>query len=457
MKIALVFPRFKYPSGEHPLGIAYIASYLKKHTDAMVEIIDTTFDKKPKERIKKIFSNKKYDIVGVSLMTSMLEDANYVAHVVKKYNPDSKVIFGGPYPTVLPDKTINEKNVDAICIREGEITFYDIVKNKGDFEGIEGIWYKKNGKIIKNNPRMPIQNLDELPFPAWKLLPMDKYFKSWFQMDSTNIKNIKGASLIASRGCPYNCTYCQPTLNLIFGGKLRKRSAKNIVAELAELKKRYNINAFGLQDDTFIIDKEWVFEFCDQLEKSKMGLVWQCNLRANLVTEELLSRMKKAGLVRIAVGIESANQRILDDIYKKGITIEQVKNTLNISKKLGLYVHGYFMIGAPTETINEVKNSIEFARKNYMQSVTFSVTTPLPKTYLYEMSKKHVTKGFEHFDYYTNYVYDNKITVPEKKLKYFKKMGYLYFHLTPKRLFHTIISFLSPSRLKKTLLMLRRF
>ena len=206
MKIAIIFPRYKYIAGDVPLGVCYLASYLKEKTNAEIDVIDTTFHK-DRNAIKDLLNKKQYDIVGISSMSSMIADAFWIADLVKKKNSSTFVIIGGPHPTVLPSDTIANSNVDAICIGEGETTFAELVEKKGNPENVDGLWYKFGKGIVKNNPRAPIPNLDVVPHPALDLIDMNNYIKCWFQMDSVK-KKLKGINIIASRGCPYNCEFC---------------------------------------------------------------------------------------------------------------------------------------------------------------------------------------------------------------------------------------------------------
>ncbi|MDD3985487.1 MAG: radical SAM protein [Methanobacterium sp.] len=455
MKIALIFPRYKYPSGDAPLGIAYIASYLRKNAKNIeeLEIIDTTFHKN-KNEIKEILLKKKYDIVGFSVMTTMYKDAVWIAEYIKKIHPKTIMVFGGPHATILSEDTIKEPCVDIISIGEGEKTFYEIIKNKGNCKNIKGIWYKKNGKIIKNKKREPIKNLDTLPFPAYDLLPMDKYMKNWFQLDSVST-NLKGINIITSRGCPFQCTYCQPTLFKIFGNVIRKRSSENIIKELIFLKKNYNINAFMFNDDTLVFNKDWVHKTCDLLISKKINLLWGCNSRANLIDENLFKKMKLAGLKKVNIGMESGSQRILDEVYHKKIKISDIEKAVKIMNKLEIKVQGYFMLGAPGESMQEIKKTIDFAKNLKINEVTFSITTPLPGTYLYDMTKDKINKKITDFDYYKNSVYSSKLG--EKRLQWLKKQAILSFYLNPKRILDTLKSFMDLQGIKKNLIKLKRF
>jgi len=454
MKVALVFPRFKYPSGDMPLGIAYIAASIQKHCpETEVDLIDTTFEKDPEETLEQAFQTKNYDMVGVSIMTSMLNDALSVAVLAKKHSPRAKILFGGPHATVMPEQTLNNDIVDAVVIGEGEETFVEIIRGKGDFSCVAGVWYKQDGTIIKNESRLPIADLDALDFPIRQKLPIEKYIKNNAVMDHINPK-ARCIGLLATRGCPYRCSYCQPTLDKIFGKKFRKRSVSNIIDELKFLKEEYDIDSFLFEDDTFIIDAKWVHDFCDQLIESGLNLNWFCNVRANLVTRELISKMKSAGLKKVGIGIESGSQRILDKIYQKDITIEQVKNSVDILKDLNIKILGYVMVGAPTETREEIMQTIKLARTLNIDEAAFSITTPLPCTTLYEKSKELIKDDIGSFDYYNKCVYESTGDLTPDRIERLKRRAYLEFYFAPKRIIKTLKSFLA---VKKMIYRIRRF
>jgi len=217
---------------------------------------------------------------------------------------------------------------------------------------------------------------------------------------------------------------------MIFGSVVRKRSTRNIVDELKFLKTRYGITAFDLVDDTFVFDKKWVIDVCRNLIGEKLDLLWSCNSRANLVDEEMFSKMRESGLRKVCMGMESGNQRVLDEIYQKGITIEQVKISVAILKRLKLKVQGYFMLGAPTETEKEIWKTIRFAVSLPIQEATFSITTPLPGTYLWDKTKQYINKKVSEFDYYKTSVYSGGITLSEKKLNWLKRIAFISFYVT---------------------------
>jgi radical SAM superfamily enzyme YgiQ (UPF0313 family) len=285
---------------------------------------------------------------------------------------------------------------------------------------------------------------------------MDQYLSLWYQLDAVRY-GVRGTSIMASRGCPYRCTYCQPTLGTIFGRVVRKRSPASLVAEAAELKDRFDIEGLMWLDDTFLLDREWMQNLCEQFIEADLGLIWGCNVRADVCDRESLEIMKAAGLRMVHVGIESASQRVLDEVYDKGITIEQVRETTQMAKDLGLKVRGYFMMGAPTETEEEVRASIKLANELPLDDVTFSITTPLPHTHLYDMTHDLISEDFSHFDYYKTAVYDSDVVLPARTLARLRRLAYIQFYLGRKRLWRTIQSVLGISGIRKMLLKVQRF
>jgi len=454
IKVCLIFARFKYPCGHAPLGISYIASYLREKTNNKITLIDTSFMKAPIEKVTEILEREQFDLIGFSVMVTTVKDSIKLAKIAKKVS-NPKIVFGGPQPTVLPNETLAINEVDAISIGESEETWLELVKKQGNFKDIKGLWYKKGKKIVKNYPRPFIENLDKLPFPAWDLLDMRSYIDSWFELDLIS-PNIRGTAIIATRGCPYHCSYCQPTLEMLFGKKFRKRSPKNIVKEMIELKKRYNLEGLQFMDDTFVIDKEWVKEICNLLIEKNVNVMWSCNIRADLANEEQLKLMKKSGCVMINIGIESGSQRVLDEIYNKGITLEDVKNAVAIGKRVGLKCFGFFMLGAPTETVKEINQTISFATKLDLDEATFNITTPLPGTNLFNKTKHLIAKDINDFDYYGVYSFKKSAGFTQKQIRLLQYKAFICFYFAPKRIIPTIKPFFSINGFKKMMMKFKR-
>ncbi len=457
VKVSLIFPRFEYKSGDPPLGLAYIASCLRANKGVEVNILDATFHGSH-EHIRSSIERETPDIIGIFTDTIMFHDAMRIAEHAKECG--AFVVMGGPHVTVLPETVIDK--VDVAVIGEGEYTFAEVVKrfSADTIEGVDGIWLNKNGKVLRNSRRNSTNgHLDAFPFPALDLLEMDKYTESWNYLDCLDM-GMRGTTMITSRGCPYRCTYCQPTLESIFGKKLRHRSPRNVVDEMKHLKRNYNIDGIFFHDDTLTANRKWLMEFCNLLEEERLGLLWGCNSRINTVNEELMIMMYRVGLCNIHFGIESGSQRILDNIYQKAIKLDDVKRVIHAAKKIGIYTLGFFMLGAPTETPEEIEATINLASSLDLDEATFSITTPLIGTYLYEMVKRDsrytLSKDFSDFNYYKKRAFTGD-DLTYRKLKYFQKKALFSFYAHPKRWRYVLTHLLSIKGLLKLFNKLRRF
>jgi anaerobic magnesium-protoporphyrin IX monomethyl ester cyclase len=461
VKIALVFPRTRYPSGQPPLGILSLAAYVRdKDPTVEIDVIDPTFARRPLQMMRDQLRTKAYDLVGVSVMTSMLNEAIYASRVARDAPNRPIVVWGGPHPTVLPEEAIAHDSVDVIALGEAEEALNELVAAGGDPEGIDGLWYKRDGQVIRNPRRMPIHDLGALPHPARDLIDMDAYAKAWYSLTAAS-PELRGTSVIASRGCPFSCTYCQPTLDRLFGPRLRRRPVAHVMDELRELREVYHLDAFMLEDDTFIAHNHWALEFAHQLQASGLDFQWGCNVRADLVVKgpHLMEEMARAGLVQVNMGIESGTQRILDEIYDKRITVEEVREAVAICHSLGLRLGGYFMLGAPTETLREVIHTIEYAARLRIDEAAFNVTTPLPGTYLWDRTRELVGHDLPDFDYYQRSVYKSKEVLSPRTLDLLKKWAYLRFYaLTPRRAWRIFVAdILSVAGLRKLWMRMKRF
>lgn len=455
LRTLLVFPRFRYPSGDPPLGVAYLAAAMRERGHE-VEIFDATFTREPLRRLRELVAANDYALVGISTLTSMIAEAVQVAEVVREVSPGTMIAAGGPHPTVAPEHTLGLGVFDAVLLGEGERTLPEMVEAQLQLEGQRGVWFLDDGRLVRNELQEPIDDLDALPMPAWDLLEMEKYLAIWYQLDAVRY-GVRGTSIMASRGCPYQCSYCQPTLGTLFGRKVRRRSGASLAEEASRLKSEYGIEGLMWLDDTFLLDRAWMRNLCEEFIAADLGLIWGCNIRADVSDRDSLELMREAGLRMVHVGIESASQRVLDEVYRKGITVEQVRETVQMASDLGLKVRGYFMLGAPTETEEEVRESIRFANELPLDDVTFSLTTPLPHTHLYDATRELISADFSHFDYYKTAVYDSDLVLPAETLDRLKKMAYVRFYLGPRRLWRTVRSVLGISGVRKALLKIQRF
>ncbi len=388
MKVALVYPNLR---GEFSpsLSLTYVATSLAQYH--RVSIMDFTFHKK---WWKKFLNTQmrvfKPDLVGITCFTFNFFDGLQIAKIIKQDFPDIPVIFGGIHPTLMPMETLQFDEIDAVCIGEGELTFPEYVGKleKGiSLEGTEGIWYKENGKIIKNKVRRLIEDLDSIPFPNWRFWNMDLYLKI------TPHNNM--IDMLGSRGCPYNCSYCsnQPLRQILPGKYVRFRSAENIVEEIKQLKEQYWQKKFRIiyfWDENFLLDKRRFNRFCQLYREEGLHkeIMWSVNMRADIITNEWAKTAKKAGCHQVRLGIETGSDFIRNKIYKKNISNQQIRKTIEILKKNDILMRFNLMFGGPCETVETMNSSIRLINEFDPDIFFFAIFQPLPKTKILKTIKK---------------------------------------------------------------------
>ncbi len=388
-RIILINPRLRAwsPSVLVPLGLTYIAAVLELDGNN-VSIIDMNAEKVSGKRLKEIIKN--CDVVGITGMVTEFQQVLKLSTFAREANSHSKIILGGPLATTFPRELLQLSPADFAVIGEGERTILELasaIKNSSNVTEIRGIGYKDSGKVIINECTDQIADIDTIPPPARHLLNMNHYVQNQFHDFDSNIKHsvkIKSSTMITSRGCPYNCTFCYKEM---WGNKWRARSPENIFEEMNNLHKTYGINGFIFNDDTFVMNPKRVFDFCDLLIAQGTKFIWLCNGRVNLMTKELCKAMYNAGCREIAYGIESGNQQMLDAL-KKNITIEQIRDAVKWTKDAGIRANGYFMIGLPGETKESIRQTIDFAEKLDLDFYGFSIATPLLGTELYQLASE---------------------------------------------------------------------
>jgi len=442
-------------SGDPPLGLAYLAAQARHERGVEVLIEDATFHRSF-SRIEQRMDEWKPDMVGIYFDTIMFADGIRVARLAR--DRGLFTVAGGPHATVMPETLASE--VDLLCLGEADDTIVrllDHVEDR-DFDAVPGLAWQRSGKLVRTPRPAPIADLDSIRFPARDLLDMPSYIQQWNYLDSHDVR-LCGTTMIASRGCPFHCTYCQPTLRKIFGAKVRMRSPENVVTEMLELKDHYGIDGIFFHDDTLTAKRSWVEDLCDRLIRGGRPLLWACNTRANTVDAELLRRMYEAGLRNIHLGIESGSERILRDIYQKGIKIDHVREAVEAAKRIGITVLGFFMIGAPTETVAEIDATIRFARSLKLDEATFAITSPLPGTTLYDMVTSgpyRLSPNFADYDYYSERGFEDE-NLPLRKLKALHFKALVSFYLHPYRWRYILRHLLTPRGWRKLSRKLMRY
>lgn len=360
-----------------PLGLLYLAGYLKKYSRHELKMIDAQVEKldyqKLREEIKKISP----DVIGITAMTFTLLDVLKTIETAKELCPDVKIVLGGPHVHIYPEETANLKNIDYVVLGEGEETFFKLLENINNAEmlkEIPGLVFKNQNKIINTGVKKYCENLDNLPFPPREMLPYKKYF-------SLLAKKEPITTMFTSRGCPFQCTFCdRPNMGKVF----RKRSAKNVVDEMEECLK-LGIKEIFVYDDTFTVDRQRVIDICEEILKRKLKFSWDIRARVDTIDRDMLVLLKRAGCERIHYGVEAGTEKILK-VLNKNITLEQALKAFKLTKEIGMDTLAYFMIGSPTETKEDILETIKFAKKLDPDFVQITLLTPFPATKLYRLA-----------------------------------------------------------------------
>ena len=443
--LTLIFPRLKYRTGDPPLGICYIAGHLKNiYPELNIKILDSTFHNSFKT-IRNHVRNNKPQAIGIYVDTVMYNPAKKLLKELRKNVP--LIIAGGPHATISPQSLFEV--ADIVVKGEAEQTMADLIRElpEGSLKDISGIYFKNNGRVFQTSGEIKRPALDELEIPALGLLDnIEHYIRYWHYLDPLSPK-YKGLNVMASRGCIFNCSYCQPTLKKLFGENLRYKSPQYLITELKYYIKNFKVNNFFFHDDTLTTNKRWMDEFCTLILENNLNIKWGCNSRIDTVDREMLEIMHRAGLRVIHYGIESGSQRILDEVYNKGIQLENAAKIINLTRNTGIHPSGFFMIGAPTESVKEMFKTIILSWKLKLAEASFSLTTPFIGTHLYEKIKNNsnykIANNFSEFDYYCKVSLHNKNTlnfIPSL----LQKIGIITFYsscLRWKYIFKHLISF----------------
>jgi len=427
MKVVLVNPPYPKEAHQHPplipLSLGYLGAVCEKR-GYEVNVIDCQGEKLDFEGFRKKLSCLNADVVGITSATLTYKSALKIAKISKEVIPECTTVLGGCHATFWDINALNEcPSLDIIVRKEGEITFLELLqklKSKEQLKDVRGITFREGNRIVQNEDRPYIENLDDLPFPAHHLLTLNAYKK----MGKLIIP------LMTSRGCVYWCDFC--TAVRMFGRKYRMRSPKNVVDEMEYFHKKYAVDQFTFYDDAFTVDKKRVEEICDEIKRRKMEVQWDCETRVDMVDKPLLQKMKDAGCIAIWFGVESGSQMIIDKMHKK-IKVEQTRRAFKMAHEVGLMTVASVILGFPGETEETAWETVNFVKSLDPNDVGFYIATPYPGTPLYETVKAKGWLKTEDFDKYDTAtpVFETPYLKMEK-LKEIRLKAYQQFYLRPR-------------------------
>lgn len=368
-----------------PMGILYISSMLIE-AGFDVKVLDADTDNLSFSDIQSVVSEYRPKIIGITMNTLQSRAAFEIAEQLKKQN-DLKIVVGGPHPSALKGDILKRcEAIDAVVFGEGEKTFLELARTIDDACGLEtvkGICFREDNEIRTNEPREQISDLDELPFPALHLLnPIRRYPGAYPVGARPTIQ------LMASRGCPFQCTFCS---NPVWEKRMRLRSPESILSEVKWLRENFKVKEIFFQDDTFNKDREWFEAICNGLIETRLNekIIFKSPFRANerLLDSDLLKLAKKAGFWMIFYGVESGNQTVLDAI-KKNLRLKELERAFRLTKKAGIKTYASFMVGNPGESRATVQDTINFAKKIDSDYYGFAIAMPYPGSEFYRLAKE---------------------------------------------------------------------
>ncbi len=438
-----------------PIGLVYIAPGAEQRRH-YVEILDLALESDPEPVLQAKLAERSWDLVGLSCMTAEFEGAEKVAQQVKAYDPEIRVIFGGQHPSIVTDEVMAKEYCDFVCMGEGEEVFnhfLEVYSAEGDLSKVAGLAYKNGSTVcVKNPPRPSIANVDSIPLPAYHLLDMDRYAEA----ESARFppKYSRATQIFTSRGCPWHCTYCHD----LFGKKFRPRSPESVLEEIKLLYTQYQIREFMVEDDIFNFDMIRAKRICDLIveEGLEIALQFGNGVRLERLDEELIQKLAAAGTHHMAIAIESASPRLQSQM-KKYLKLHMVKDVARWARRYKINTMGFFMIGFPSETVEEMEMTVRFACKTDLDEALFSIVIPYAGT---EMNRQVVHEGW--FDPSQNRDHLHEVIRIETEdfdfqtLKRLQRKAYLKFFLTRYRFIRMLPKLLSVRSSKRYLKAIER-
>ncbi|MCK4602983.1 MAG: radical SAM protein [Phycisphaerae bacterium] len=427
-----------------PLGMYYLAAYLRSkgyETDVIdAETLDST-----NEDIIAHLRVGEFNIMGISSTTVAFHRAYELAKAAKAASPETIIVLGGPHISCLPRHAMEFGVFDFAIRNEGEETLahlLDVLARDKDFSKVAGLIFRRDGQVVVNPQRPYVEDIDSLPMPAYDLIgDIRKYAPP-----PCNYKLLPVANIITSRGCPNQCTFCD---NSTFGRKVRMRSAEGIVDEIELLIRTYGVREIAFVDDTFTIRPKRIYEIFDLARARGLRFPWTCMSRINTVDEKLLRYMKENGCWHISFGIESADETVLKTI-RKNISLPDVERVVDICHQFGILTKGFFIVGHPTETVETIDKTIDFATKLKLDDVVVTINTPIPGSYQYEHVDEYGcldTSSWSQFNYWKPVFVPHALTRELLLAKH--KEFYRKFYLRPRIIWRYFKSLFSPTGMRR--------
>ena len=411
LRVVLVVPNFRWCKWDEntlwhfiPYNLCLLAAMVEGICE--IAIIDANATEISEVEFTEALARLSPHVLGITVLMDQYAPAgHYTAKIVKEYNSEIKVIMGGVYATMNSEQAMSDPNVDYIVIGEGEYVFRDLLGYFREKNPIpqKGISYRLNGKIINGGHSNFIEELDALPLPAYRLIDFEKYANSAPRKSVDSPRKFPYARIFSSRGCPFGCVFCQ--VELISGKMFRPRSARNVLGEIQWLKEKYGVKSLIFDDDNMLIDRRRAVEIFQGMIARDLVMPWSAIAVATFrLDDELIELMRASGCEYIDVAPESGSQRVLKEIIGKPVNLEHAKSVVAKAREEGIYVAANFVIGFPTETWDEIRQTTRFAEELNANYVKIFNAVPLLHTRLWSLCQKEkcFKKGFKQSDIWWN-------------------------------------------------------
>jgi len=403
----------------------YVAAALEK-AGFEVQLLDNYLMKKPISEVKQLVSDLNPQVVGITCGSATYSRCVETTKAVKETLPNCKVVVGGWHASYVPDSLLNNPEIDYVVMGEGERAMTQLATciTSGSERAamtIPGVACRRRGKNVKNPPKF-IENMDEIPYPARHLLPLNLYDRT------VEYLNVKPADVMSiSRGCVFNCGFCET--KKLWGNICRAFSPQRVIGEIQDLQSKYGTKGIYFINDNFTLRKKESIELCNLMIKDKLDLEWVCDTRVDLVDQELLEVMNKAGCKTIWFGVESGSQRVLQRIGRN-TTLEQIETAFKLCRKNGIQTACSFMLGTPDETLKDMEASLKFAKKLNPDWCLFNIFIANPDSRLYQEVLD--SKNYDQLD-------DFLLTVKTEEFDYnsllvIQRRFFRDFHRSPKQI-----------------------
>jgi len=437
LKVTLVQTYHPYTQHTHvhPLGILSIAASARAAGHEDLTIIDMKVEGWTAQQACDALALQEPDVIGLSAMTYEAGCMHELAALLRERLPNVIIVAGGPHPSVAAEDVLQDPNIDFAVRGEGEDTFAElldgIAAKRADFAGCEGLtWRDASGEVRREADRPPPPDLDLVPFPAWDLIDHTKYHD--VPRGGVIYAHKEFATMFSSRACPWRCTYCHNS----YGKAFRARSAEHVLAEIDLLVRDHGVRELVFMDDIFNFRPDRAKAIAQGLIDRDYGLklTFPNGFRGDILDEELVLLLKRAGMYRCMVAVESAVPRI-QKVMKKNLKIDKVRNIVDFIADQGVMVHGAFMLGFPSETEEEMKETVRWAAESSFHTAAFFRVIPFKGTELFNQVEEAGHALPTDWSAYEPYHTDiNLSEVDEAKITAIRNGAYKRFYLRPARL-----------------------